>query len=84
MKSVAIFDAKNHFLELVSAVEHGEEINITRHGNPVARLVAVTAVGQAPAGQRERVQGVLSRLRSLGQAAELGASLTQAIQSGRD
>ncbi len=84
MKSVAVFEAKNRFSELVSAVEHGEEITITRHGNPVARLVAFNALGQAPAGQRERVLGALQRLRSLGNAAELGVPLAQALESGRD
>jgi len=84
MKSVAVFEAKNRFSELVSAVEHGEEITITRHGNPVARLVSFTALGQAPAGQRERVLGALQRLRTLRQAAELGVPLAEAIERGRD
>jgi prevent-host-death family protein len=84
MKSYAVFEAKNRFSELLNAVEHGEEITITRHGNPVARLVSISAVGQASAGQRERVVGVLQRLRSLGQDAALGVSLAQAIESGRD
>ena len=84
MKSVAVFEAKNRFSELISAVEHGEEITITRHGNPVARLVAFTALGQAPAGQRERVLGALQRLKSLGEATALGVPLAQAIQNGRD
>lgn len=84
MKSVAVFEAKNRFSELVSAVEHGEEITITRHGNPVARLVSFAAPGQAPAGQRERVLRALQRLRSLGKTAELGVPLAQALESGRD
>ena len=84
MKSVAVFEAKNRFSELVSAVEHGEEITITRHGSPVARLVAFTAPGQAPFGQRERVAGALQRLRDLGASAELGVPLAQALESGRD
>ncbi len=84
MKSVAVFEAKNRLSELLSAVEHGEEITITRHGTPVARLVSCTAVGPPPVGQRERVLGALQRLRSLGQGAALGVPLAQAIESGRD
>jgi prevent-host-death family protein len=84
MKSVAVFEAKNRFSELLSAVEHGEEVTITRHGHPIARLVSFTAVGQAPVGQRDRVLGALQRLRSLGQGSELGLPLAQAIESGRD
>ena len=84
MKSVAVFEAKNRFSELLSAVEHGEEVTITRHGHPIARLVSFAAVGQAPVGQRDRVLGAMQRLRSLGQGAELGIPLAQAIESGRD
>ena len=33
-------DAKNRLTELIRAVEAGEEVIITRHGKPVAQLVA--------------------------------------------
>ncbi len=39
MKQIGIFDAKTHLSSLVDEVERGEEIVITRHGKPVARLV---------------------------------------------
>jgi prevent-host-death family protein len=84
MKSVAVFEAKNRFSELVSAVEHGEEITITRHGTPVARLVAFSAPSDAATGQRERVLGALQRMRSLGQSAQLGVPLKLALETGRD
>ncbi len=84
MKSVAVFEAKNRFSELLNAVEQGEEITITRHGNPVARLVAVATAGEGDAGQRQRVISAMANLRELGQGAELGATLSQAIESGRD
>lgn len=40
-KSVGAYDAKTHFSELLERVAEGEEITITRHGSPVARLVPV-------------------------------------------
>ena len=40
MKHVGIFDAKTHLSSLVDEVEKGGEIIITRHGKPVAKLVA--------------------------------------------
>jgi prevent-host-death family protein len=40
MRTVAAFDAKNTLGSLLDLVEKGEEITITRHGKPVARLVA--------------------------------------------
>jgi prevent-host-death family protein len=37
--TVGAYDAKTHFSELLERVEGGEEITITKHGTPVARLV---------------------------------------------
>lgn len=84
MRAVAIFEAKNRFSELIAAVEHGEEITITRHGSPVARLVSIAAKTQRPRGQSRQVAAAMQTLRSLGAGVELGASLEQAIQEGRD
>jgi prevent-host-death family protein len=39
MAEFGAFDAKNKFSALLDRVERGEEIVITRHGQPVARLV---------------------------------------------
>lgn len=43
MAAVTLADAKAHLSELVDRVEAGDEIDITRRGKPIARLVA--AVG---------------------------------------
>jgi prevent-host-death family protein len=58
MRSVGTFEAKNKLSELLDAVERGEEIEITRRGKPVARLVATS-----PAFDESRKQGALRRLR---------------------
>ncbi len=39
MIEVGAFEAKNKLSALLDRVEQGEEIIITRHGRPVARLV---------------------------------------------
>jgi prevent-host-death family protein len=39
MTSVSVFDAKAQFSALVARAEAGEEIVISRHGRPAARLV---------------------------------------------
>jgi len=83
MKFFAVFEAKNRFSELIAAVAQGEEITITRHGTPVARLVAVSATAQPSIEQRERVSGEIKRLRALGSGAVLGCTVQQAIQAGR-
>ena len=42
MPEVGAFEAKNTLGTLLDRVERGEEIVITRHGKPVARLSSVT------------------------------------------
>jgi prevent-host-death family protein len=39
MKNVQASVAKSHFAELLTEVERGETIVISRHGKPIARLV---------------------------------------------
>ena len=39
MREIGAFEAKNTLGSLLDRVERGEEIVITRHGRPVARLV---------------------------------------------
>jgi prevent-host-death family protein len=39
MHHVGAFEAKNKLSALLDRVERGEEIVITRHGKPIARLV---------------------------------------------
>ena len=39
MKSVGSYEAKTHLPRLLSEVEKGETITITKHGRPIARIV---------------------------------------------
>lgn len=47
MRSIPVVEAKAHFSSLLAAVEEGEEISITRHGRPIARLVPSPAPSAA-------------------------------------
>jgi prevent-host-death family protein len=40
MITVGVFEAKTHFSDLIVKVENGEEIVVTKHGKPVAKLVS--------------------------------------------
>jgi prevent-host-death family protein len=40
MTTYPLSEARAHLAELVTRVENGEEITITRHGRPVASIVA--------------------------------------------
>jgi prevent-host-death family protein len=58
LREVGAFEAKNTLGTLLDCVERGEEIVITRHGKPVARLVP-DAVGI----DRSRARAAFERLR---------------------
>jgi prevent-host-death family protein len=51
MNEIGAFEAKNTLRTLLDRVERGEEIVITRHGKPVARLVPNS--GRIDQGQPE-------------------------------
>lgn len=58
MKEIGAFEAKNTLGTLLDRVEQGEEIVITRHGKPVARLVPNTGYPD-----QDKVQAAFESLR---------------------
>ena len=68
METIGLFEAKTHLSELVARAERGEEVVITRHNKPVAKLVPVAAAEQDAQARREAVDELLrtSRARRLG------------------
>lgn len=79
MRTIGAFEAKNRLSELLAAVENGEEVTITKHGRPVARLV--------PAGKPDaaRVAAAIAGLKELRGKIKLGDDVTikQLINEGR-
>jgi prevent-host-death family protein len=57
--SVGAYDAKTRLSELLDRVEKGEQIVITRHGKPVARLVPEGVYDKAAA------HAAVARIRAL-------------------
>ena len=57
MKKIGAFEAKNRLSELLEAAENGEEIMITKHGRPVAKLKPseVVLIGARDLDAEERV-----------------------------
>ena len=69
MATISAFEAKTRFGELLDRVSKGEEVVITRHDKPVARLVPEGAqrldeVRRAAAGLRELQQRIRRRSRA--------------------
>ena len=66
MITVEAFAAKSHLSKLLERVAGGEEVVITKHGRPVARLVSVQNVDRA------RVDDVVRQLKRLRKGTTLG------------
>lgn len=79
MREVGAFDAKNNFGNLLNAVEQGEEIVITRHGKPIARLVPNE--GRIDPSQ---AMAALQRIRSRAPLWRMGKFSWEAVKADRD
>jgi len=66
MRTFGAFEAKNRLSELLELVENGEEILITRHGKPVARLVGTGGGAPAKPGSPD-VRRAIEELKRLGE-----------------
>jgi prevent-host-death family protein len=66
MITVGAFEAKTHLSALLERVANGEEVIITKHGRPVARLVSATATDQG------KVDDVVEKLKRLRKGTTLG------------
>lgn len=76
---VGAYEAKTHFSELLERVAAGEEITITRHGSPVARLVPV----QRRVTEQERSE-IFKEMRRLSKGQTLrGLNIAEMIAEGR-
>lgn len=82
MKTVAVFEAKNRFSELLASVERGEEVAITRRGVAVARLVVMESPTDAEDQRRQSVRETFAELRKLRQSIELDGDLKQLAREG--
>jgi prevent-host-death family protein len=68
MNSIGLFEAKTHLSELVARAERGEEVVITRHNKPVARIVPIAHAEADAATRRAALNALLrsARGRTLG------------------
>jgi len=79
MESVGAYEAKTHLPQLLDRVARGEEIQITRNGRPVARLVP------DPGDQGTDVRAVIAQIREFRKGRKLGDDITirELIEEGR-
>ena len=78
--TVGAFEAKTKLSELLDAVERGEEVTITRRGEPVAKLVPVK-----PVRTRAEIQALIEEIKETRKGITLGGDVTikELIEEGR-
>jgi prevent-host-death family protein len=79
-QTIGLFEAKTHLSELVARAEQGEEVVITRHNKPVAKIVPVQrARRSASTARRAAIDGLLA----FEPIDAGGASIKDLIREGR-
>jgi prevent-host-death family protein len=76
---IGAFEAKNKLSWLLDRVEQGEEITITRHGRPVARMVPTNA-----GVDRSEALAALQRMRDRARQAGFGPFHWETLKADRD
>src|SRR5262249_55730585 len=78
MERIGIYDARAKLSELIERVQAGEEVVLTRHGEPVARLVAEKP-RRKPTGA-----AVVARIRKLAKKLDIhDVDVRKLIEQGR-
>ncbi len=78
MERIGIYDARAKLSELIERVQSGEEVVLTRHGEPVARLVP-----EKPRRRRSRAAAV-TRIRALARKLDIReVDVRKLIEEGR-
>jgi prevent-host-death family protein len=78
MERIGIYDARSKLSELIERVQAGEEIVLTRHGEPVARLVP-----EKRRQKRSRAAAV-ARIRALARKLDIrDVDIRKLIEEGR-
>ena len=80
MRSVEAFEAKNTLGALLDLVEQGEQVVITRHGKPIARLISDTS----QQFDREAARQAAARIRERAKALKAGSFDWQEWKAYRD
>lgn len=80
MRQVGTFEAKNTLSALIDRVQAGEEIEITRNGKPVARLVAPPSEDEQKARARQAVEWIKANRK---ENALAGINWKELVEEGR-
>lgn len=78
-RHVPISEFKDHASELVAAAERGEEIVITRHGKPAAKLSGAVTADDSKRRRAEEALARLAEIRAQQRALGMTATIEEMI-----
>ena len=78
--NIAVFEAKSKLSALLDRACSGEEVVITRHGTPIARLVPMNAPTVPDRARAVRAVRALNKRLNI----DAGVSLRKLVDAGRD
>jgi prevent-host-death family protein len=74
---IGVYETKTHLTALLDRVQKGEQFTITKHGQPIARLVPVSRTDRK--GRRE----IIEKLKKFREGQTLDVPVKQLINEGR-
>lgn len=75
MSTVSAYEAKTHLSSLLERARDGESITITKHGQPIARLVPIV--------EKPDARAVIDELRVLSGSLRIGIPFEEMVDEGR-
>ena len=82
MITISLAEAKNRFSELVSRVQNGEQVSVTRRGKPVVNMAAADNASEPQ--QQAQVADVFQQLAAISANRNLSGDLKAMAREGLD
>ncbi|MAY25786.1 MAG: prevent-host-death family protein [Polycyclovorans sp.] len=82
MITISLAEAKNRFSELVTRVQNGEQVSVTRRGKPVVNMVAADNASEPQ--QQAQVADVFQQLAAISANRNLSGDLKVIAREGLD
>ena len=79
---ISLAEAKNRFSELVTRVQNGEQVSVTRRGKPVVNMVAADNASEPQ--QQAQVADVFHQLAAISANRNLSGDLKVIAREGLD
>jgi len=79
---ISLAEAKNRFSELVTRVQNGEQVSVTRRGKPVVNMVAADNASEPQ--QQAQVADVFQQLAAISANRNLSGDLKVIAREGLD